>query len=158
MFGDRRQAVVPGVLAVAGRAAMNDDGQLRRFCQLHLLQKNRFLRFSGRVVVKVVEANFSPGNHLGMPRPFEHLGIGDLVGEAGFVGMNSDAGPDARIFRFAVVFFRQLNRAVGGVGPVAVADGKVGFDAVLLGAGENRFAIAVVALAFEMSVGVYEHG
>ena len=156
--GDHLEAVVPGVFAVVGGAAVDDDRQLRSFCQLHLLQENRFLRFTGRVVVKIVEADFSPGNDLGMARPFEHLGIGGFVGEAGFVGMNADGGPDAGIVRIAIVFFHELNGAVGGRGAVAVADGEIGFDAGLFGAREDGFAIAVVALAFEMGVRVDQHG
>src|SRR5208282_2442594 len=68
MFGDHAQAVVPCVLAIAGGTAMNDDGQLRRSCQLHLLPEDRLLYFTRRVIVEIVEADLSPGDYLGMPR------------------------------------------------------------------------------------------
>src|SRR5208337_11773 len=92
-----------------------------------------------------------------MPCPFEQLGIIGVVGKACFVGMNSDARPDSRIFRFAVVLLRHLNRAVGGVGAIAVSDGEVSFDPVLFRARQHFGAVAVVALAFEMGVRVDEH-
>src|SRR5208282_2880559 len=157
MLGDHVQAVVPGILTVVGWAAMDDDGELRRLCQLHLPAENCLLYISGRVVVKIIEADFSPGDYLGMPRPLQHLGISGLVREACFMGMKSYAGPDSWILGLSVVFFRQLNPAVGGVGSVAVADCEIGFDAVLFGTDQHLFTIVVVALAFEMGVGVDEH-
>ena len=105
MLGNHAEAVVPGILTVVGWAAMDDDGQLRRLCQLHLLAENCLLYISGRVVVKIVEADFSPCNCLGMPRPLEHFGIGGCVGETGFVRMDTYACPDARILWSAVIFF-----------------------------------------------------
>jgi len=52
----------------------------------------------------------------------QHLGIGSGGGQAGFVGMNSDAGVDAGIVGLAVVLFGQADSAVGGVGSFAVSD------------------------------------
>ena len=71
--------------------------------------------------------------------------------------MNSDACPDSGIIRFAVVFFSQLNATVGSLRAIAVSDGEISFDSVLFRACQDFFAIAVVALAFEMGVGVDEH-
>ena len=42
---------------------MNDHGQLARARQFHLLNKDFLLNFARRMVVIIVEANFSPGNH-----------------------------------------------------------------------------------------------
>ena len=71
--------------------------------------------------------------------------------------MNSDAGPDSRILWLAVVFFRQLYTAVGRGGSFAVSDCEIGFDPVLLRTRQHFVTINVVALAFEMGVGVDEH-
>src|ERR1035441_6442476 len=92
-----------------------------------------------------------------MARPLQQLGIGGIVGKTCFVRMNSHTRPYSRIFGFPVVFFCQLNPAVGGLRPVAISDCQIGFDAVLFRARQDFFAIAVVALAFEMGVRVNEH-
>src|SRR5437660_4705816 len=155
---NQRKAVVPCVLAVVGWTAMNNNGQLRCPRQLHLSHEDYLLYFSGRVVVKVVEADFSPRNHLGMPRPLEHLGISNVVRKVCFMRMNSYTRPDSRILRLAVVFFRQVYTAVGRVRSVTVSYGKVGFDPVLFRTRQHFVTIGVVAIAFEMGVGVDEHG
>src|SRR6266849_6619990 len=72
--------------------------------------------------------------------------------------MNSDASPDSGIFGPSVVFFCQLYTAVGRVGSLTVSDGEIGFDAVLFRTRQDFAAIGVVALAFEVGVGVDEHG
>ena len=41
---------------------MNDDGQLARARQFHLLNEDSLLNFARRMVVIIVEANLSPGN------------------------------------------------------------------------------------------------
>ena len=157
VLADERQAVVPGVLTVVGRAAVNDDGQLGRFCQFHLLQEDSFLHVSWRVIVKVVQSDLAPGDDSGMARPLCQAGVCRIVCQTGFVGMNSHTRPDFRVLRFPVVFFRQLNTAVGRVGAVAVADGEIGNDAALLRASQHLVAVSVVALALEMSVRVDKH-
>src|SRR6266478_3399930 len=63
-----------------------------------------------------------------MPRPLQHLGISNVVRKLCFMRMNSYTRPDSRILWLAVVFFRQFYTAVGRVGSVTVAYGKVGFD------------------------------
>src|SRR5260370_28520962 len=95
---------MPGVLAVIRGTAMNDDRQLRGLRQFHLLHEDGLLNFSGRVIVEVVEPDFSPGDYPGMPRPLQHLSIRGVVGKPGLVGMDSYACPSPRIFRLAVVF------------------------------------------------------
>src|SRR6266404_9553010 len=93
-----------------------------------------------------------------MPRPLQHLGISNVVRKLCFMRMNSYTRPDSRILWLAVVFFRQFYTAVGRVGSVTVAYGKVGFDPVLFRARQHFFTIGVVAIAFEVGVGVDEHG
>src|ERR1022692_4409774 len=50
-----------------------------------------------------------------------------------------------------------MNPAVCGIGPIPVANGEIGLDAVLSCARQNLVTIAVVAFAFEMGVRVDEH-
>ena len=50
-----------------------------------------------------------------------------------------------------------MNSAVGGIGPIPVADGEIGLDAVLSCARQYLVTIAFVAFAFEMGVRVDEH-
>src|SRR6202041_689174 len=121
MFRNHLQAIVPRVFAVVGWPAMDDDRQFRGFRQLHLLPKHCFLHLAWRVVVKIVEADFPPGNYRGIPRPSQHLRVRSLRSEMGFMRMSSDARPDSRIFRFAIVLLRQLNTTVGALRTVAIA-------------------------------------
>src|ERR1700686_1212129 len=136
---------------------MNDDWQLRCLGEFHLLEEDGFLNFPRRMIVEIIEPDFSPGNYLGMPRPLQHLRISGVGREAGFVGMNADACPDSWIVRFAVVFFSQLNATVGSLRAIAVSDGEVSCNSILFCAREDFFAIAVIAVAFEVGVGVDEN-
>ena len=45
---------------------MDDDGELRSVGQFHLRAEDRGLDVAGGMVVKVVEANFTPGDDLGV--------------------------------------------------------------------------------------------
>src|SRR5260370_32832276 len=92
-----------------------------------------------------------------MPRPLQHLGVGSLVRKSGFMRMDSHAHPDSRILRLAVVFFRQLNPAVGGLRTLANSNREISFDAVLFRTRQHFGTINIVALAFEMSMRVDEH-
>src|ERR1700723_4412072 len=120
MFGYHRQAIIPGVLAVIGWPAMNDDGQLRRPRQLHLTTEDFFLYLSWRMVVEIVESNLSPCDHPRMPRPPQQFGISGFVCKPCLVRMDSHACPYSRVFRQSVVFLRQLDAAVGRLGPFPI--------------------------------------
>ena len=157
LLSDKGQAVVPRIFAVIGRTAVNDDGQLCCLSQLHLPPENRLLNLAGRMVVKIVEADLSPGDDFWVPRPFEQLGISGVIGKACLVGMDADARPDFGILRVAAIFFRQPDAAVGGIGSFTIANCEIGFNARLFGAGQRLVAIGVVTFAFEMSVGIDEH-
>ena len=115
------------------------------------------------MIVKVVEANFSPGNHARMARPCGELGIGLFVGEGRLVRMNADAGPDFGVLGPGIVLlgsilFGEADAAVGGGGAISIADGEIGIYPGSLGALEDVVAVSVVARAFEMGVGIDEHG
>ena len=141
MFGDHGQAVFPGVFAFVGRATVDDDRQLGRAGQFHLLAKDLLLNIAWRVVVKIIEADFAPRNHLGMPRPLFQAGVSGVVGEARLMRMNADARPDFGIVFLACVMFREANSAIGGVGALAITDCQVRFDAVRFRASEYFVAI-----------------
>src|ERR1019366_3172227 len=68
VFSNQAQQVVPGVLAVIGRSAVNDDGQLGGAGHLHLLQEDSLLHVARRVVIKIIEADLAPGDYLGRYR------------------------------------------------------------------------------------------
>ena len=119
------------------------------------LQEDALLNVARRVVVKVIQADLAPGDDPGMAGPLFQTRVGGVVGEVGFVRMDADAGPDFRILRACrCTCSASLNAAIGGVGSVAVSDGEIGFDPARLRARQHLVAIGVVALAFEMGVGV----
>ena len=94
-----------------------------------------------------------------MARPLCELGVGLVVCQMRLMGMNAYAGPDLWILRCSpAILLGQADAAVGSVRAFAIADGEVGVDASSLGALQHFVAVSVVALAFEMGVGVDEHG
>ena len=93
-----------------------------------------------------------------MARPLLQTDISSVVGKIRLVGVNADACPDRRIFYFAAVLLRQMNAAVSSIRPIAVTNGEISFNPTLFRARQNFVAVAVVAFAFKMSVGVNEHG
>ena len=95
MLANQAQHIVPGVLAVVGRAAVNDDGQLGGLCHLHLLNEDALLHVAWRVIVEVVESDLAPGDDLGIARQtFEFVEV-RWRGELGFMRMNADRRVDA---------------------------------------------------------------
>ncbi len=71
--------------------------------------------------------------------------------------MHPDASPYLRILRIPIELLGQTYTAVSRVRTVAIADGKIGFDSGLFRTRKSLRAIGIVALAFEMGVGVDEH-
>src|SRR5712664_4944042 len=57
---NQRKTVVPCVLAIVGWTAMNNNGQLRRLCQLHLLHEDYLLYCSRWVPLHENKTDFSP--------------------------------------------------------------------------------------------------
>ena len=91
---DKRKAIFPGIVAIVGRPAVNNDGQLHRSRQFHLPHEN--LTFCTRA------ANGHKNNRdpisphamtLGFLARLLHLSNAVSVGQAGLVGMD----PERRI-------------------------------------------------------------
>ena len=94
MIAQHLQRVIPCVLTVVAWAAVDDDRQLRRCGQFHLAAKNFFLYVARRVIIKIVQADFAPGNQLWMFCQIRHLLIVSFRRHAGFMRMQSRAGED----------------------------------------------------------------
>src|SRR5579862_2132604 len=92
MFAQQGKAVVPGIIAVFGRTAMDHDGKFGDGSQLHLFAKNPLLNVARRVIVEIIEANFAPGYDFGMPRQALHLYISVFIREARLMRMNAERG------------------------------------------------------------------
>jgi hypothetical protein len=152
------EGVIPCVGRVLRGAAVDEDGKPGGGGDFHLGGKGLALFLARGVVVVVVEADFADGDDVGVvAEGFEFFeGVGS--GEAGFVGMDSGGGIDAGDVGAAGVVVGEFGGAVHGVGAVADADGEDGFDSGGVGTLEHRLAVAVVAVAVEVSVGVDEHG
>ena len=85
---------------------MDHDRQFGRARQFHLPQEYLLLQFARRVIVKVVQPDFAPGDDLGPScQLFKLLKVG-IGGQLGFMGMNADGGQDK------FVPLGQLNAAV----------------------------------------------
>src|SRR5258708_24759816 len=67
---DQVETILPGVVAAFRGSAMDYDGQLGDTRQFHLLHENSLLNFARRMVVVVVESDFTPANDLRMLRHF----------------------------------------------------------------------------------------
>ena len=71
---------------------MNDDGQLGRMRQRHLIAEDLSLRVARRMIVEIVEPDFAPRDHFGMLRQRCEL-IEMLLGNfLRLVRMNANTG------------------------------------------------------------------
>ena len=130
---------------------MDHDRQLGCACQLHLPQENLLLQVARRVIVKIVQPNFAPGNDLGPPcQLFKFLKVG-IGRQFGFVRMDTDSGLDE------VVLLSELNAAIERAGTGPTANGDNLFNASVPRPSDHLLAVGVELLHFEMGVGVYEH-
>ncbi len=68
---------------------MNNDGQLGRLRQFHLPDEDCLLHVPRRMIVKVVEADFSPRNHARIPRQLRHSRVVFFGDQSRFVRMNT---------------------------------------------------------------------
>ncbi len=132
---------------------MDDDGQLRRMGHFHLLHKDALLHVARRVIVKIVEPDLAPGNHLRIFRQPLQLVEVFLFRQLRFVRMNADGRVNP------LMLLREFDGAVerAGARAIAIADGEQGGDAGLFRAREDLGAIGVEALVLEMAVGVGVH-
>ena len=111
------------------------------------------LHVARRVIVKVVEADFAPGDDLGIAgQSLQFVEVGWL-GEFGLMRMNAYGRVNP------VVLLREFDGAIqrAGPGPSPLPMASMRGDAGFLGAGEDVSAIGVEALVFEMAVRVGIH-
>src|SRR5258706_287236 len=94
MLAQKCERVIPGILTIVRGAAMDHDWLLRRSRKLYLAQEDLLLRLARRVIVKIVEPDLAPGNHLGMARKLLQLHIRFFRCILRFVRMNADGGED----------------------------------------------------------------
>src|SRR6266567_8981613 len=148
---DEGEAIFPGVVAVVGGAAVDDDWEMGGEGECHLPDKHVLLNVARGVAVVVVEADFSPGDYFGSAgKGFELAEVG-VGGEFRFVRMDADGGVDE------IILGGEFDGAVEGAGAISGADGEDGSDAGLTGTGEDFVAVGVEAGAVEVGVGVDEH-
>src|ERR1700756_2293081 len=87
-FGQHVETLGPGV------AAMNDERELGGAGEFHLIAEGALLNIARRMVVEIVETDFTPGDYLGMQRE-----TGECVEVCrsdfpSFVRMDADGGVD----------------------------------------------------------------
>src|SRR2546427_11285180 len=130
---------------------MDYNRQPRRPRTLQLFKKNLLLNVTRRVVVEIIEADFSPGNHLGPScelTEFLKIRIGRQLR---FVGMDTDGGVNE------FVLLSELNSAVKRSRPRAAADGDNAINASFAGLRNHLLTVRVELFHFEVSVGIYEN-
>src|SRR5579872_552079 len=103
------------------------------------------------MVVIIIQPNLTPRYNLGISRQLLHSLVGSLVGQAGFVGMDSEG----RIDEF--VFFSQTNSTIDILGAVAVPDGNNRSNSGCTSALDHLVTIRVELVAVEMCVRIDEH-
>src|SRR5579863_6548691 len=100
------------------------------------------------MIVKIIEADFAPGNDAGMFGEAREFREPFLGGELGFVRMYADGGVNP------IVLFGERNGHVEAIGGGAAADVKDFLNAGLAGAGEHGVAVGVKLGKLEMGVRV----
>ena len=146
MLLDEAEALVPGILRVFRGTAVNHDRQLGSACQLHLADKNLALHLTRRMVVKVVESDLSPGQHLGMLSQLREFFEVLFACQLRFMGMDADGRINP------VVPIGELYCAVKGTGAGSTAYGEDIVDPSGPGALEHLCAISIKLLHLKMCV------
>ena len=139
-----RKAVVPSI------AAMNDDGELSGVGELHLRAENGGLHVARGVVVKIIQANFAPGDDFGMLREaseFVQMLRRDFFG---FVRVNTNARVNP------IVLFGERDSGVEFFWPRPGANSEQSTNAGVAGALEHGFAIVSELRKIDVHVGVDE--
>src|SRR5262249_49902445 len=88
VFLDESQALVPCILRILRWTAMNHDWKGGRAAHLHLAYKDLSLHPTRGMVVVIVQADLSPGKHLGMFRQPSQFVKVLFAGQLGFMGMD----------------------------------------------------------------------
>ncbi len=142
---EEAKGVVPGL------AAVNDDGQVKAAGALELLAEDLLLNVARRVVVMVVESDFTPGQQAPLPGARGELVQQLIGGVAGFVGMDAGGHPEK-----AVVLGRQQQSLLDVGGACGFGEGEDAGDASLVGAREHGIAVGVELRVVEVRVRVGE--
>src|SRR5207302_9102837 len=151
MFLDQAETILPGIVAVVRRTAVDHDGQLGGAGQFHLPQKDSLLHIARRVVIEVVQPDFAPGNYFGMPcQSLQLLKVG-IGGKLSFVRMNANRGVEK------IVLFCELDAAIERPRPIAVANRDDMLDPSFPRASNHLLAVRLELLSLEMSVRINEH-
>ena len=130
---------------------MDDDGQGGGSRQFHLADEDVLLDLARRVVVIVVETDFSPGyDFCSAAELFKLTKIG-VGGKFGFVRMNADRGVDE------VVLLGNFDAAIERAGALAGSNRQQVDDAGLMRTSDNPLAIFSEPRTVEMAVRVDEH-
>ncbi len=80
---------------------MDDDRASPCRGELHLLRERLLLLFAGRVVIIIIQADLAYGEYVGTGQERVQLGERSLIGELGFMGVDTGGGKDAGDFGFA---------------------------------------------------------
>src|SRR5438477_9612913 len=131
---------------------MNDDGQFGGTGQFHLADEDFLLNVSRRVVVVVVEADFSPGDDFIVARKLLKFGKVRILRHLCFMRMYADG----RVNRFVLLGY--FDGAVECAGTVSCADSKHVRDSGLASTCDYLQAIRVEAGAIKVAMRVDEHG
>ena len=158
MLIEKRQRIVPGIRAVGGGPAVNQDRQLVGRGNLHLLYENALLHFPRRMVVEIVQTNLADRHHFRLSCQPIQLVQRFLIGEVCFVGMNSSADDNPRHIRAGSIFAAQIERSVHRIRTFANSDGQNSFHTGFMRAHQHRFAVVCVAFAVQMCMRVDQHG
>ena len=130
---------------------MNHNRQLGRARQFHLLQKDALLHLARRMIVEIIQPDFTPRNYL---RPFGQLFEFDeirLGSQLRLMRMNADS----RVNKIAPL--GDPNSAIERPRPSSAADRDNALDPSLPRARQHRVAVSVEFLAIKMCVRIYEH-
>jgi len=121
----------------------------RQLCpagKFHLGNENCILSIARRVIIKVIEANLTPGDHFGIFCELLEFGKSATVGEFRFMRM------DAHSRIHEIVFGSESNAAIERRRAIAVADSNHGLDSSFACAGNHLLTICLELLAVEMGV------
>src|SRR3954447_10539863 len=118
MLLDKIKTLFPRIIAILRRPTMNDDGQLGRTRHLHLPNENALLNIARRMIVKIVEPNLPPRNHLRIARELLEFRKVRLSCQLGFMWMNTNGRVDG------LVAFGDFDGAIERTGAVAGPDSE----------------------------------
>src|SRR5205807_9513873 len=103
------------------------------------------------VIVEIIQPDFAPRDHLGMPRQSFHVLIRSLIRKSGFMRMYAESRVNE------VVFLRQPNPTINLGGSITIADGDNSLHPSLSRPRNHLLAVRIEPLAIKMRVRIYKH-